>query len=94
MKVQCWHIERAHEIHTIDDANRPFDNSVLKIKKKPTKNKQTNKTNKQTNKGKKATFKQTCTSVAATDTVAIAVSIKLKANVISIVNIQYYWMHK
>ena len=87
MKVQCWHIERAHEIHTIDDANRPFDNSVLKIKNNPQKNKQTNK-------GKKATFKQTCTSVAATDTVAIAVSIKLKANVISIVNIQYYWMHK
>ena len=32
---------------------------------------------------KKTTFKQTCTSVAATDTVAIAVSIKLKANAIS-----------
>ena len=31
----------------------------------------------------KRTFKQTCTSVAATDTVAIAVSIKLKANAIS-----------
>ena len=34
---------------------------------------------KRAKKKKEKTFKQTCTSVAATDTVAIAVSIKLKA---------------